>query len=117
MTQPEDGGRKTQVVDVKGRPVVIRALTDLQMMHLLRHSKILQKEDIGLDAKADSAVRIFDIVQSTIVQPSDREYVTELEETGEITLTDLVAFIQAFQDEEAPKPAARARRGRTPAKR
>ena len=51
MTQPtpEDVARKTQVVSIGSKTIVVRELTDLQMMHLARYANILQRDDIGSD--------------------------------------------------------------------
>ena len=113
MTEPiTDTGRETRLVPVKGRQVVVRQLVDTQMVHLLRHSRILQKDDVPISAKLDSVERLFAILQTMIVQPEDQEYLVELEESGEVELKDLMAFMTAFQDGEPEKP--KARRGRPP---
>lgn len=113
MTEPvTDNGRPTRLVPVNGRQIVVRQLIDTQMVHLLRHSRILQKDDVAVKDKLDSVERIFAILETMIVQQDDRDYMVKLEETGEVELKDLMAFISAFQDEEPEKP--KARRGRPP---
>lgn len=113
MTEPvTENGRPTRIVPVKGRSIVVRQLMDTQMVHLLRHSRILQKDDVAVKEKLDSVERIFTILETMIVQQEDRDYMVEMEEAGEIELKDLMAFITAFQGDEPEKP--RARRGRPP---
>lgn len=115
MTEPTNSGRETRIVPVNGRSIVIRQLVDTQLVHLMRHSRILQKDDVAIPQKLDSVERMFAILKTMVVQPSDRDYLTELEEAGEIELKDLMAFITAFENAEPEKP--KVRRGRPPAKR
>ena len=117
MTQatPEDTGRKTQVVTVGSKTIVIRELVDLQMMHLMRYANILQRDDIAVSDKLDAMARMIAILNSCAVNDEDRRILAEAEETGEISLADMVSFIKAFQEPEDTKPTVR--RGRVPARR
>lgn len=114
MTNP-DPGRETQVVDVRGRSIVVRRLIATQIMILAREAKVLQREDIEVDRKLDGVARMFRVLESAIVQPSDLQFLEELMETGDLDLRELVSFVTVFADseEEAPK----VRRGRTSVKR
>lgn len=111
MTEPTNGGR---TVPVGGRDIRIKKLTDLQMLHMLRHAKILQKDGIDKEEKLESAERMFVILNSVVLDPGDRKHLTEMEETGQIELRDLLSFIN--QDESTPgepdKPVVRRGRGR-----
>lgn len=114
MTEPNFRERETRVVPINGRSIVIRQLADTQMIHLMRHARILQKEDVSIPTKLESVERMFTILKKMVVQDSDRDYLTDLEEDGEIELKDLMAFMTAFEGEpEKPK----VRRGRPPTKR
>lgn len=115
MTEPIKE-RETRIVPINGRSIVIRQLRDTQLVHLMRHSRILQKDDVPIPAKLDSVERMFTILKSMVVQPSDDVYLTELEEAGEIELKDLMGFITAFDGPEQPEKP-KVRRGRPPAKR
>lgn len=118
MTEPiTDSGRQTRVVPLNGRQIVVRELVDTQMVHLMRHSRILQKSDVPNDAKMDSVDRIFKILKTMVVQPEDQAYLVDKEEAGEISLRDLMAFINAFKDEDREPEKPKVRRGRPPAKR
>lgn len=117
MTQstPEDTGRKTQVVTVGSRTIVVRELVDLQMMHLMRYANILQRDDVAVPDKLDAMTRMLGILNSCAVNEEDRRILSDAEESGEISLADMVSFIKAFQEPEDAKPAVR--RGRVPARR
>lgn len=115
MTTPEDSGRKTQIVDVRGRSVVIRQLVDTQMFLLARWARLLQRDDLDGDAKLGFIDRMFSILESSVVQESDREYLTELMANGELDLRELISFITAFN--ETPQAAPKVRRGRAGARR
>jgi hypothetical protein len=117
MTNPQDSGRETRVVPVKGRSIVVRQLTDAQMFHVMRHARILQKADVAIPDKLDSVERMLSILSKMVVQQSDRDYLRQLEEDGEIELKDLMDFIKIFQDEEPAPEKPKVRRGRPPVKR
>jgi len=110
MTQATNGGRS---VPVGGRDIHIKTLTDLQMLHLLRHAKILEKEDIDMEQKVDSADRMFAILNTVVTNPEDRAYLTRMEEEGKIELRDLLVFITG-QDENSEPEKPKVRRGRPP---
>lgn len=95
-----------------GRDIHIKNLTDLQMLHLLRHAKILEKDGIDMEQKLDSAERMFSILATIVVDPEDRSYLTKLEEDGTIELKDLLVFINGQESAEPEKP--KVRRGRPP---
>lgn len=115
MTTP-DPGRETQIIDVHGRSIVVKKLGDTQIMLLAREAKVLQRDDIGSDRKLDGIDRMFSILESVVVQPTDKEYVQQLMTLGELDLSELISFVTAFETKDGEKPA-RVRRGRTPAKR
>lgn len=110
MTQP-DAGRETRLVDIKGRQVVVRMLLDAQLLLMTRESRILQQADASNARKVAGAARMFDILESMVVQDEDREYVSDLIAAGDLELKDLTEFISSFKPEdEKPK----VRRGRPP---
>jgi len=115
MTQPEDPGRETRVVSIKGRPIIIRKPTDAQMLHLMRHTRILQSDNVAIPQKLDSVERMALILDKMIVQQEDRDFLTGLEEEGDLELKDRLQFIGAFEEQEPEKP--KVRRGRPPARR
>jgi hypothetical protein len=118
MTTPTspDPGRETKLVDVKGRLVTVRKLTDAQMMLILREAKVLQSDEAGRDRKFTAVSRVFDILESAIVQQEDRDYITDLNVAGEVEVNDLMTFITAF-GEEKTEEKPKVRRGRPPLKR
>lgn len=95
-----------------GRNIHVKKLTDLQMLHLLRHAKILQKDGIGTDLKVESADRMFAILATIVTDPEDRAYLTKMEEEGKVELKDLLSFVNDQEATEPTKPVVR--RGRPP---
>lgn len=114
MTIP-DPGRETQLIEVRGRNLVVRQLIDTQMMLLAREAKILQRDDIDNSRKMDSVDRMFRILESAIVQPEDRDFLDELIVTGDLDLEELLTFVTVFNKNQDEKP--KVRRGRPPTKR
>lgn len=117
MTTPDDTGRETRIVDVRGRNIVVRKIIDTQMMLLAREAKVLQRDDVSSDRQLTAVDRMFRILESAIVQPSDKEFLEDLMLDGELDLRELTSFVTIFsgEDDESPKP--KVRRGRAPVKR
>jgi hypothetical protein len=113
MTETPDSGRETRLVLINGRTIVIRQLVDTQIVHLNRHSRILQKPDIDIPTKLDSVDRMFSILHSMVTNPNDLAFLIEQEEAGDIELKDLLAFIKVFEDEDTEEKP-KVRRGRPP---
>jgi hypothetical protein len=113
MTQP-DSGKDTRLVPVHGRNIVVRQLQDAQLVLLAREARLAQRDDTDSGRRMTAVARAFDILESAIVQESDRDYILDLTVKGQLTLEDLLGFITAFESEQDEKP--RVRRGR-PAKR
>jgi len=109
MTTP-DPGKETRIVDFRGRQLVLRQLNGAQVALMAREARILQRDGDGA-RKIDGVARMFNILESMVVQDEDREFLEDLIESGEVDLTELAEFIKAFKPEdEKPK----VRRGRPP---
>lgn len=115
MTNPPDPGKETRLVDVRGKSVVVRMLTDAQYLLLARESRVAQGADTPDERRLTSIARVFDILETAIVQEEDREYCIDLAVKGDLTLGDMLGFIDAFVTEDGEKP--KVRRGRPPTKR
>jgi hypothetical protein len=113
MTTPEDPGKDTRIVDVRGRNIVVRQLTDAQLLLLGREARVGSKEDTDPQRRLAAIGRVFDILESSVIQEEDREYLLDLTVSGDLMLQDMLSFINAFADEDKPK----VRRGRVAAKR
>jgi len=109
MTNPSDPGKETRLVDVKGRNIVVRQLLDAQLLLLGREARLASKDDIDNARRLTAVGRIFDILESAVVQEEDREYLLDLTVAGQLGLKDMMNFIDVFGDQEA-KP--KVRRGR-----
>lgn len=112
MTAP-DPGRDTRLVDVNGRNVVVCQLNDAQLLLLAREARLAQREDTENQRRLTAVGRIFDLLESAVVQDEDRDYLMDLTVAGNLSLGDLTGFVTAFTDEQEDRP--RVRRGR-PAK-
>lgn len=116
MTTPQDPGKETRLVPVKGRNVVVRKLNDAQLLLLAREARLAQREDTEKQRRLVAVGRLFDLLESAVVQEEDRDYLMDLTVAGDLELTDMMGFITAFTDDnEDEKP--KVRRGRPPVKR
>jgi hypothetical protein len=106
-----DHGTETRIVEIGGRSVVVRQLRDVQLTLLAREAKQIQKSDVEGSRRVDAAARMFDILESAVVQETDRDYLLDEITAGNLEFKDLLNFISAFTEQEKPK----VRRGRPPA--
>lgn len=109
MTNP-DTPPETRNVDVKGRPVTIKQFTDAQVFLLSREARLASRSGTEGPRKVDAVARVFDILESVLVNDEDREYLMDLTVKGELELKDFLAFIGDGDEEQEQKPAVR--RGR-----
>ncbi len=118
MTEPTptspDTGRETRVVDVKGRPIVVRRLKDAQVLFLNREAILLQRGGLPQERVRDGMRRVLDVLDSQVVQDLDKSYLLDLVALGDLDLKDLMGFIQAFKEEDAEPEKPKVRRGRRP---
>jgi hypothetical protein len=120
MTQPiptsPDTGRETRVVTVCGRSIVIRKLLDSQLLFLTREAQLLQLDTTPTQRKIAGVRRVFDALESQVVQDTDREFLMDQMAAGTLEFQDLMSFIQVFFEEEtAESEKPKVRRGRRPA--
>jgi hypothetical protein len=110
----EDPGRQTQIVPVCGRNIVVKKLTDIQMSLLLRGSRILSSDNVDNEQKMEMMEMMFTILDSVVVQDTDKAWVREKQIKGELELKDMTSWVTVFgdEDEDAKKKPA-VRRGRT----
>lgn len=106
--------RETREVPVLGRNIVVQSPTDAQLLLLSREARLAQKEGTDSGRRLEAIARIFDILESAVVAPEDKEYLLDQVVKGDLHLSDLTGFVSAFN---APEEKAKVRRGRTPAKR
>lgn len=110
-----DTGVDTRLVPIKGREIVVKQLTDAQLVLMGRDASMLERTELDDRRKLRAAGDIMDMFESAIVQQVDRDYVFSLVRKGELELKDFLEFLTAFAPEpEVKKPAVR--RGRPPRK-
>jgi hypothetical protein len=102
------------IVTIKDRQVPIKKLNETQRMLLLREARVLSKAKNGgleMDRMLRSIAFMLDIVESSIVDAEDREWLMNLAGSGDIDFGEMLAISTAFegQPEPAPKPVRRTR--------
>lgn len=107
-----DSGTDTRLVPVLGRTIVVKKLTDAQLLLLGRDARKLDDETVSGRDKLEIASGVLDMFEYTIVQQGDRDYVMDLTRKGKLELKDFLEFLTAFSDEEAEAPKPVVRRGR-----
>lgn len=105
---------------IKGRDVALRKFNDTQKGLMLRELRSLERAKGGQndptmrDRLVGSVARIYNIIESAIVNPADREFILDEMAAGALELSDLMDAIRAAgasEDEAPAKPVVR--RGRS----
>lgn len=111
MTESEDTGRPTRVIELGGRQIVVRQLKDTQLMLMAKEAQLITRKDIPNQRKLVGVTRLMEILESAIVQESDRDHVTDMNVAGKLELSDLLGVLTSFGEEKVDeKPVVR--RGR-----
>lgn len=109
---------ETEVVDIQGRDVEIRPLNDAQLALMAREVRIMSKPTFDRTRKMEAAAIMFNILESVVISPEDKEYMNELVVEGKLDLKELTSFVTVFNTEKEAAPAPpKVRRGRPPVKR
>lgn len=114
MTQPEEEEvPRTATVTLGGHEFQVKNFTDVQLLHINRHARILAQESIAWDARSESMNRMFGIIHSRLLDSEQLQFLIGLEEDGEVTLRDLLVIARKFQEPEPDAaPVVVRRRGR-----
>lgn len=113
MTNPEDPDKGTRDVPVKGRIVVVKQLNDAQLLLLGREARLASKESTEGSRRLDAIGRVFDLLESVVIKPEDKDYLMDITVRGDLELKDLTDFITAFSDEDKDQEQKpKIRRGR-----
>lgn len=102
----------TATVPIKGRDVDVETLDEVQFMLLTREMRLAQSDAYDNVRKLTAIATCYDIIESVIVKPEDRQYLMELIKQRELTLKDLMVVVRQLHEDEA-EPAPAVRRGRT----
>lgn len=98
-------------VTLGGHEFMVKKLTDVQLMHLARHARILTLDNVGYEAKLEAMDRMFLILHSVIPDPEQVQFLVGLEEAGKVDLGELTAIARIFMEAQQQTPVVR-RRGR-----
>lgn len=102
----------TSTVPIKGRDVEVEKLDEIQYMLLMREMRVAQSDSHNNIRLLSAIATCYDIIESVIVKPEDRQYLVDLVKAREITLRDLMVVVRELHEDQPP-PAPVVRRGRT----
>lgn len=102
----------TATVPIKGRDIDVETLDEIQYMLLMREMRVAQGDAYDTMRTLTAIATCYDIIESVIVKPEDRQYLVDLVKTREITLKDLMVVVRQLHENEV-QPAPVVRRGRT----
>lgn len=115
MTTPDPGG-EARNAEIQGRTIAVHPLLDSQLALMAREARTLQRDDVEGGRKMVGAARLFDIIESVIVQETDREFLLDEIVGRRLEFKDILdGIVKAHANQGEEKP--RVRRGRPPTKR
>lgn len=116
MTQPTE--IRTSIVH--GREIRVRQLGEVQFALMMREVKVLQRffETVDKveftaelrDRMISATARIFDLLESVVVEQDDRDFLMDQVTANNLTLKDLIGVVAIFESAPVQKPVA-VRRG------
>jgi hypothetical protein len=106
----------TRPIDIKGRTIQVKDLTDAQMVLLAREARLASRGNTEPGRRTEAIARILDVLESAVVNVEDKEYLMDLTVTGVLEFRDMMGILDMTEagSESEQKPVVR--RGR-PAKR
>lgn len=99
-----------RVVQIKGRDVEVRSFNEAQIALLMREASVMERTSADASRRMTAVGRAFDLFESLIVQPEDRDYLVDLVTAGSLELKDLVGLIGLPAEDAGTRPVVR--RGR-----
>lgn len=109
MTQPD----KKRTVPFRGRDIVLQELLDSQQILLIKITRDLKRRGEDLEGSVLDAAKLLDILESTLPNPEDVEFIEDLIIKRQLDLREVV-YLLAGKDEELTAPKKVVRRGRPP---
>jgi hypothetical protein len=100
------------MASVAGREISVRELNETQMMLLMREGQILRSEKADNDRRLKAIVTVLDVVESSIQDADDLEFVMGLVAKGQVGFAELLRLVAPTMDEAPPAPVRRATRKR-----
>lgn len=107
MTDP---GKKTEIIEVLGRSIVVRELTEGQMMVLSRYADQASSDRTDPRTKVGAVSKMLSVLEQAVVQEEDREFLEEQMILGNLDLGAMTRVVSVFQE---AKPTNRAGRRAT----
>jgi hypothetical protein len=82
-------------------------------MLIMREGAVLRSSKTDTERRMKGLATILDIIESTVEDPDDLEYLMNLAATGKVGFAELLHLVAPEQEDEAPKaPVRRATRKR-----
>jgi len=100
------------MASVAGREISVRELNETQMMLLMREGQILRSEKTETDRRLKAIVTVLDVVESSIQDAEDLEFVMGLVAKGQVGFAELLTLVAPRMEEATPAPVRRATRKR-----
>lgn len=102
----------TRTVTILDREIEVKEFKDSQIMLMVSEAKTVIRTTVDIDRRLDGVDRMMRLFDSVVVNQADKDWLTEKNIAGELSMADLTAFISAFPDnatEITPRPVRRGR--------
>lgn len=102
------------MVTIKDRQVPIKKLNETQMMLLVREARVLRSDRYDMDRRFQGIAFMLDIVESSLVEAEDREWLMTQAGAGEISFKEMLEIAAPYEaqvngEAVATKPVRRGR--------
>lgn len=104
----------TETITIKDREVLIKKLNETQMMLLVREARLLQSGRHDVARRLQAVSLMLDIVESSVIDPEDQEWLRTLAGTGGIGFGEMLEIAAPLENQVDGEVVAKpVRRGRT----
>lgn len=110
---PEAAERPTKMIPIGGVEVLVRQLSEMQMIQLAHEIQLFSNKKIPLDRKFKGLSRVYSIIASIVVEEDDRDTIEDLIADGKLDANELVTVIYELGVHQSEGPSQpKVRRGR-----
>ena len=98
---------------ISGREISVKPLNEAQVMLIMREGQLLKSDKVEVDRRMKGVSTILNIVEASIEDPEDREWVIDQVAMGIVEFPELLRLVAPqVETDTPPKPVRRATRKR-----
>jgi hypothetical protein len=102
-----DPGKETRIIDILERSIVVRELTEGQMLVLSRYADQASSDRTDPRTKVAAVSKMLTVLEQAVVQAEDRQFLEDQMIAGNLDLGAMTQVVSVFQQEKPKNRATR----------